>query len=67
MSADDRMSPEAISRRLAVVSAAADLRASRRLETKIDVTAAGVSRRFREVSQLNDLCRRLRPIDRNSR
>jgi hypothetical protein len=53
------MTPEAVSARLREVGRLTDLRASKRLETKIDMRPAAVSRRLRTVGLLTDLCRRL--------
>lgn len=54
------MSPEAVELRLREASRlAGDLRPENRLDAKIDLSEAGVSRRLREASDLLDLCRAL--------
>lgn len=53
------MSPEAISARLREVAAVADLRPERRLDAKIGYAPADISRRLREVAELNRLCESL--------
>lgn len=54
------LSPEAISARLRQASElAGSLRPEHRLETKLDLTGAGVARRLKEASDLLDLCRAL--------
>jgi hypothetical protein len=61
------MSPRAITNRLREASALSDLTASRRLLTKVDMTAAAVTRRLRLQSALRDAClawARHRPIPR---
>jgi hypothetical protein len=50
------MSPRAITNRLREASALSDLTASRRLLTKVDMTAAAVTRRLRLQSALRDAC-----------
>jgi len=58
MSAD--LSPEAVAARLRAASdLAGSLRPEDRLETKLDLTGAGVARRVKEASDLLDLCRAL--------
>ncbi len=51
--------PAAVSARLREVGRRSDLRAERRLDTKIDMSPAAISRRLRTVGQLTSLC--LRP------
>jgi hypothetical protein len=46
---------------------AGSLRPERRLDTKIDLSAAGVARRLREASELLDLCRALARAGRGAR
>jgi hypothetical protein len=53
------LSPEAIVDRLKQASDASDLRAERRLDAKLDMSAAGIERRLREVSELLALCESL--------
>jgi hypothetical protein len=53
------MTPAAVSARLREVGRLAELRADRRLETKIDMSPAAVSGRLRAVGRLAALCLRL--------
>jgi hypothetical protein len=53
------MDPEAIHARLKQVSDLADLRPEHRLDTKIDMSPAGVLQRLRIASELRDLCNAL--------
>lgn len=53
------LSPEAIVDRLKQASDASDLRPERRLDAKLDMSAAGIERRLREVSELLALCESL--------
>lgn len=50
------MSPEAIEARLRRLSAQSDLRAGRRLATKVDMSAEAITGRLRQQSRLRDLC-----------
>lgn len=50
------MSPEALTERLRIASDLADLRTERRLHGKIDMSAAGILARLREVEQLRRTC-----------
>jgi hypothetical protein len=52
----DPMSPEAVTRRLREMSERSDLAAARRLATKVDMTAAAVTRRPRIQARLRDAC-----------
>jgi hypothetical protein len=52
----DRMSPGAVTRRLRDLSARSDLRATRRLATKVDMSRAAVTRRLRTQAALRDAC-----------
>lgn len=54
------LSAEACTARIEAASALSDLDADRRLESKIDLTAEGVSRRLREAFELLELCESLR-------
>ena len=51
--------PATVSARLREVGRLSDLRAERRLATKIDLRPEAVSRRLRTVGRLTDLCLRL--------
>jgi hypothetical protein len=53
------MTPAAVSARLREVGRLSDLGAERRLETKVDMGAAAVTRRLRAVAGLTALCLRL--------
>jgi hypothetical protein len=53
------MSGAAIAARLREVARLADLRRDQRLHAKVDMSAAGIERRIRTVSQMLALCRRL--------
>lgn len=53
------LSPAAILERLKHASDASDLRAERRLHAKLDMSAEGIARRLREVSELVALCESL--------
>jgi hypothetical protein len=53
------MDPEAIYARLKQVSDLADLRPEHRLDSKLDMSPAGVLRRLRIASELRDLCNAL--------
>ena len=53
------LSPEAILGRLKQASDLSDLRAERRLDAKLDMSAEGIERRLREVSELLALCESL--------
>lgn len=57
------LSAAAVSRRLEEVSAASNLSADRRLESKIDLSPEGITRRLHEASSLYALCRSLRAIE----
>lgn len=50
------MSPDAISRRLEMVSEQATLRPDDRLHAKLDMSPEGVRRRLERVVELNRLC-----------
>ena len=52
----ERMSPEAVTRRLQEASERSDLSAGRRLATKIDMSAEAVTRRLRVQAALRDAC-----------
>jgi hypothetical protein len=52
----DRMSPEAVTRRLREMSVRSDLVADRRLATKVDMGAAAVTRRLGTQARLRDAC-----------
>lgn len=49
------MTPAEVTRRLRVASEASDLTTDR-LETKIDMSPAGVTARLREVADLHEAC-----------
>jgi len=54
------MSPAAVRARLQEASrCVTDFTPARRLDTKIDMSRAGIARRLREASDLLDLCRKL--------
>ena len=53
------MTASAVSARLRDVGRLSDLRADRRLDTKLDMRPASVSRRLRTVARLTSLCLRL--------
>lgn len=53
------MTAEAIAARVREVGRVTDLAPARRLDAKIDLSAAGIARRIRTVSELRDLCVRL--------
>lgn len=53
------MSSGAIAARLKMASDASDLTPERRLDAKLDVSPAGVTRRLREASDLLRACRQL--------
>jgi len=61
MSAD--MSPAAVSARLREVARLSDLRAERRLATKVDMRPEAVSARLRQVQQLRALCLSVRATE----
>jgi len=50
----DRMSPEAVTRRLREMSERSDLAAARRLATKVDMSPEAVTRRLRVQAALRD-------------
>jgi hypothetical protein len=50
------MSPKAIGARLARAAALSDLRASRRFDTKVDMSPEAITRRLRLQSQLRQAC-----------
>jgi hypothetical protein len=52
----ERMSPEAVTRRLREASERSDLSAGRRLATKIDMSAEAVTRRLRVQAALRAAC-----------
>lgn len=52
----DRMSPGAVTRRLREMSERSDLAAARRMATKVDMSAAGVTRRLRVQAALRAAC-----------
>jgi hypothetical protein len=56
------LSAAAVSRRLEEASAASNLSADRRLDTKIDLSPEGVSHRLHEASSLYALCQSLRAL-----
>jgi hypothetical protein len=53
------MNPEAVSARLRMVGELTDLRASLRMNAKLDMRPSSVSRRLQMVAQLHALCTRL--------
>lgn len=53
------MSPAAVSARLRAVARLSDLRAERRLDTKLDMRPAAITRRLRTVGSLTALCLKL--------
>jgi hypothetical protein len=53
------MDASAVSARLRELGRLSDLRTERRLDTKVDMRAAGLSRRLRTVAGLTALCLRL--------
>lgn len=55
------MSKEGVWLRIEEVARCSNLETSRRLETKVDLSPAAVSRRIEEVEQLRRLCLSLRP------
>lgn len=59
-----RMEPEAIEARLRETSRLSDLSASKRLETKIDLSPEGIRKRLLEVSELLDACHALAALRR---
>ncbi len=50
---------QAVTARLREMSRRSDLRTRQRLATKVDLSAAGVTRRLRRLSELRDCCLRL--------
>lgn len=56
------MSERAISMRLRTASRQSDLAPDRRLDAKIDLSPAGITRRLREASDLLALCRALETL-----
>jgi hypothetical protein len=52
----DRMSSEAVTRRLREMSERSDLTAARRLATKVDMSPAAVTRRLRVQAALRAAC-----------
>ena len=50
------MSPRAVGQRLREASEQSDLTATRRLATKVDMSAAAITRRLRTQSALRDAC-----------
>jgi len=50
------LDPKAILERLERASELADLRSERRLDAKLDMSAAGIRRRLELVGELNELC-----------
>lgn len=54
------MRPGSVAARLREASALSDLSASRRLDAKIDLSAAAITARLREAAALMQLCERLR-------
>lgn len=52
------MSPREVGERLRRMSALSDLATHKRLETKVDMSAAAVSRRLRKQSMLRSACLR---------
>ncbi len=58
------LSREALHARLRYASEISDLRAERRLDSKLDMSPAGIERRLREVSELLQLCDSLRQYGR---
>ena len=53
------MSARAVSERLRAASRQSDLAPDRRLDAKLDLSPAGLTRRLREASDLLALCRSL--------
>jgi hypothetical protein len=53
------MSPAAVAARLREAGRLTDLRADRRLQTKVDMSPRAVSRRLRSVQDALTLCRKL--------
>jgi len=51
-----RMSPTAVTQRLRESSEQSDLTATRRLATKVDMSADAITRRLRSQSALRDAC-----------
>lgn len=56
------LSAAAVSGRLEEASAASDLSADKRLQSKIDLSPEGVTRRLHEASNLHALCQSLRAL-----
>jgi len=52
------MHAEAIDARLALASALSDLQTARRLESKVDMSPEGITRRLRTQSLLHEACRK---------
>jgi hypothetical protein len=50
------LDPEAILARLELASSLADLRPEHRLDAKLDMSPAGVTRRLQLASELSELC-----------
>lgn len=61
------MDPEAILARLELVSRLADLRPEHRLDAKLDMSPAGVTRRLQIASELSELCMALGEAGRRAR
>lgn len=61
------MEPEAILARLELVSRLADLRPEHRLDGKLDMSPAGVTRRLQIASELSELCMALGEVGRRAR
>ena len=55
-------SPQVVTERLRKVARLSDLAPERRLYAKLDMSAAGVTRRLRTASELRDLCSQLRRV-----
>lgn len=53
------LSRRALTERLRAASAASDLAPARRLDAKLDLSPAGITRRLREASDLLRACRQL--------
>jgi hypothetical protein len=51
------MEPAAVLARLELASSLADLRPEHRLDAKLDMSSAGVTRRLQIASELSELCR----------
>jgi hypothetical protein len=61
------MDPKAVLARLELASSLADLRPEHRLDAKLDMSSAAVTRRLQIASELSELCRVLGDAGRHAR